>query len=437
MNFITPTSDRFINEIQHEVLFSPVMNKFKRPINYCARAPFDMEIFDNKLYFGYGDYDKNLGPCDLLCYDLIDKKFIIEIENVPTEQIDCFKIIDDSLYMLLKDHRFADTSEKLYRKQPGQSWEVINIPIGMVHSWNIIKFDSKLWICGDSGSSVYILCSSDNGITWSKINCYEYNGTTVSQNRRLYGFFVINNELYVTNTIASHPSDYQYVYTWKYDSTNTKFIKFDITVLSNMPYKYLLDTSFRGKVSDLHISLMENPHIKKYYNFNEYQIILLKRIGNSGWDAMDAANLRDMKYILVDEHVPEHVCLFNGEVSGYKPCTNIRDISPVNGYYNRFYVSDAKIYNNRFYVLGDFIYEWSYYDGVNPSIYFDCRRKHRIEIYSTEDFVTWTQHYSEKIPAVPFTFALHNNHAYIGIGMHRETNSPHCGEIWKVKLQNL
>lgn len=412
------------------------MNKFKRSNNYCARAPFDMEIFDNKLYFGYGDYDKNLGPCDLLCYDLIDKKFIIETGNVPTESIECFKIIDDSLYMLLKDHRFADTSEQLYRKYPGQPWEIINIPIGMVHSWNIIKFDSKLWICGDSGNTTYTLCSPDNGITWSKINCYEYNGTTLSAEGRLYGFFIINDELYVSRSIAAFSGEFPSVYVWKYNPVTTRFNRVDQLTLSSAPYLYCLDTPLRGKVKDKSMFLMVSPHIREYYSFNGYQVVLLKRISNSGWDLMDA-NTKDLRYRIIDEFVPEHICLFNEGTSNYVPCTNIRSTAAVNGYFNSFYVADAKVYDNRFYILGDYIYNRLYYDGVNPSVLLDCRRNHYIEIYSTEDFVTWTQHYSEKAPVIPFTLALHNDYAYIGIGAHRLVNSVHCGEIWKVKLQNL
>ena len=64
------------------------------PEGIRARCPWDMTVFDGKLYIGGGDYDANSGPVDIWCYD-IDNGTWENSGTVPDEEINRFAVIND------------------------------------------------------------------------------------------------------------------------------------------------------------------------------------------------------------------------------------------------------------------------------------------------------------------------------------------------------
>lgn len=427
MTFKNLEVTRFVNQPQYKTLISPVMEKYK---TILPRNPWSMEVYNNKLYFGHGDMVNNTGACSVYFYDLLNKEFGVDEGglDLSTERINTIKEIDGDLYILAMDHTGANDTEVLFRKKTDTPWETLVIPFATEHSFDIINFNNKTWVCGDKlGSTSDVWVTDDEGITWTAIGLYEIDGITQSQVDRLYNFIELKGDLYVINNIIRDNSSI-----WKYIFEVQKFIKQDIDLgASTLTGSYAAMNILNGPSGG--ISRFFGTFFIRNITFNN-KALSISVVPSILWNGqVDDTNPVTSKFVVWDnyENISTSISYtLNHDIMRFE--SQIRSLSPdESGDQNLFYVWDVKIYNNKLFILGDYVYS-AYNSSLNIS--FDCKNKHYIEIYSTEDLTNWTLHFSKKSDTFGRSFALFDNYAYIGIGSTYLWQSVHTGEIWKVKI---
>lgn len=188
-------------EAVYENLGIPLQEHY--PTGIVARTAWDVEIFDNKLYIACGDYDANSGPIPIYCYDLDNKVWDIS-GTVPDEQIEHFKIINDTLMTPGCDPRGDWSYGNIYMLQENKWITNRTIP-GGIHQFDLIEFDNKLFVAlGVVPGQYPIAVSNDDGKTFQQVIMYKDgnpidttvpSGTTSAQ-IRVYDFFTLNGNLY-------------------------------------------------------------------------------------------------------------------------------------------------------------------------------------------------------------------------------------------------
>lgn len=165
--------------------------------NYIARCIWDMQICNDKLYIGCGDYNNNSGPSPLFYYDLKESSWICETE-LPDEQIGRFIIIDDKLTIPGFDP-IGLPEKGTYYQYDGSSWKTTSGLLDGLHNFDLIKYDDMLFagIGAVRGSTPIIV--SKNGIDFERVPMIKNNQpiiTTGGECIRVHNFFVLRNELY-------------------------------------------------------------------------------------------------------------------------------------------------------------------------------------------------------------------------------------------------
>lgn len=193
---VQDTSDPITYTYTYTELGVPSSERYAEGI--CARSPWDMAIFDNKLYIGSGDYDANAGPVDMWCYD-IENSTWSNSGTLPEEEIDRFCLIDGQLTVPGIDPQEDWTLGNYYILNDGQWVKRRNIE-GGIHTFDIVEFDGMIFAgLGVLNGAYPIACSKDGGKTFETIPLQK-NGenidTSGSQFVRVYDLFVFKNNLY-------------------------------------------------------------------------------------------------------------------------------------------------------------------------------------------------------------------------------------------------
>ncbi|MBR1377173.1 MAG: type II secretion system protein [Bacilli bacterium] len=229
-----------------------------------SRNVWDMKLYDNKIYIGSGDYDKNTGPVDIYYYDISNNKFVKEA-TVDDEQINRFVIANGKLTIPGIDRHTGAWDFGYYYVLENGTWVSKKIK-DAIHNFEIVEYKGALYagIGNDSDSS--ILKSTDDGTTWEYVYMYDINGNKItvteanSRNTRVYDMFVFNNKLYA----ISNYKIFEYI-----DESNT-FVQID----SN--YSYFFGTSPALQ----YFSLKEKIVFKDKIVFVNGMLTYLDSIGN-------------------------------------------------------------------------------------------------------------------------------------------------------------
>jgi len=163
-----------------------------------ARSPWDMVIWENRLYIGSGNYDTNAGPVDIWCYLIADGTWK-NSGTLPEEEIDRFCIINDRLFAPGIDPQEDWTLGNHYTFDNGQWVKHRNINGGL-HTFDIVEYDDMMFVgLGVLRGSYPVVCSEDGGRIFNNVTFFK-NGVAVdtakSENVRVYDLFVFKDELY-------------------------------------------------------------------------------------------------------------------------------------------------------------------------------------------------------------------------------------------------
>lgn len=206
----------------------PLSTKYSGSTNndILSRIVWDMKLFNNKIYIGSGDYDKNTGPVDVYYYNISTNTFVKEA-TLPEEQINRFIVVDNKLVIPGIDyHENGDPADLWDRgyfyELNGTSWVSKAIP-NAIHVFDVVKFKGQLFagIGNDSDSS--IVKSTDNGSTFTYVNIYDKNNNLItstssnSSTTRVYDLYTFKGKLYAYSNLSI----------FEYDETNNYFKQID------------------------------------------------------------------------------------------------------------------------------------------------------------------------------------------------------------------
>lgn len=193
------------------------------PEDPVSRSPWDIEVYDNKVFVGGGDYDKNTGPIPAYYYD-IEESCWINSGILPDEQIDRIKVIHDALFIPGCDPKESWEYGNLYTYQDNQWITMRSIP-GGIHQFDIIEYHDMIFVgLGVNPGEYPIAVSTDNGITFRQMMMYKDGkllNTSIPNSPdvtsliiRVYDFFLFNETLYAyccTNSnISTHVEIYKF-----------------------------------------------------------------------------------------------------------------------------------------------------------------------------------------------------------------------------------
>lgn len=175
-----------------------IPSSFNYSNGISARCPWDLIIWEDKLFVGSGDYDVNAGPIDIWYYDISQKAWM-NSGTVPDEEINRFVVMDDFLIAPGIDPQEDCTLGNLYYFK-NDSWSIVrNIPGGM-HCFDVVNYNGNIFVgLGVEPGKYPIAVSLDNGKSFTPV-VMKKNGVSVdtsrSNNVRVYDLFVFNETLY-------------------------------------------------------------------------------------------------------------------------------------------------------------------------------------------------------------------------------------------------
>lgn len=211
---------------------------------YSANV-WDMQVFNNKIYLGFGDSSKNAGPIPIIFFEPSSRKFVTddiryynpstssyEVKKaVDEEQIDIYRVLNGKLYLPGHDSREAWSLGNYYIMDNNGWQKFRNIP-NAIHVYDMAIFEGRLFAAigsnqyvDENNTSAIVLMSEDNGNTWKTIGSIP---SSTVYDGRVYTLFVIKNKLYAVDVLfpawvqrpgGGYLSDIAKILCFEHDST--------------------------------------------------------------------------------------------------------------------------------------------------------------------------------------------------------------------------
>lgn len=166
--------------------------------NLVARCIWDMEIYDNRLYVGCGDYISNSGPTPVIYCDLDTLGEWKTQAVLLDEQIGKFLIVDNKLTIPGLDPIGSPEVGTYYRLE-NNNWKTYFGLLDGQHNFDLIRYNGILFagIGADRGETPII--ASQNDKAFIRMPMYK-DGKLIStlggEVIRTHNFFIINDKLY-------------------------------------------------------------------------------------------------------------------------------------------------------------------------------------------------------------------------------------------------
>ena len=211
-------------EISLNELGIPLIERYSN--DPTSRIVWDMELFDNKLFIGSGDYDRNTGPVDVWYYDITENTWNPD-GTLPDEMLGRFLVLDGVLIAPGTDPRDGWSFGNYYIRE-ADKWKIVReIPDG-IHNFDIIDFDG-VWFfgLGVKAGETPIMCSLDKGNTFESVPMKRDGkliNTEMGNLIRVYDFFELKGELYAVYTYTSKGDEPSLTELYKYNKEANEFL---------------------------------------------------------------------------------------------------------------------------------------------------------------------------------------------------------------------
>ncbi len=196
--FLTIFSLSGCNKVVVEEIGLPSKKQFS--LGAMARCPWDIKVFEGKVYVGAGDYSSNSGPIVIWAYDISSKKWV-STGSVRDEAVTSFKIIGGKLTVPGTDPMGTWMFGNLYQLD-GEKWKTYSkIPNG-IHNYDVVEYDGKIFVgIGVEHHNSPVVVGTAINETFEFIPLYK-NGVLVDattmnlSSYRCYDLFVHDQSLY-------------------------------------------------------------------------------------------------------------------------------------------------------------------------------------------------------------------------------------------------
>ena len=197
-----------------ESISSPIPEHYEsHPV---GKNPWNMTVFDGKLYVASGDYNTNSGKTPIFTYD-VEKGEWCEPYLTSDESLEAFRVIDGKLYAVGNDSTLGGGTGNYYVLDGGVWTAHTDIP-GAFHVFDAISFGGKTFfgIGVDDNLSSPVLTLE--GGEYSAVDFIK-NGKSIfpldEAFSRAYNFLVADGELYAfilkaENSVQSVQEFYRY-----------------------------------------------------------------------------------------------------------------------------------------------------------------------------------------------------------------------------------
>jgi len=183
-------------EILIKELGIPTIEQY--PDDVISRCPWDMTVWNNKLYVGAGDYGVNTGPVDCMAYDLQTAAW----ENSGTvleESIARFCVVNNTLTIPGIDSTMdGHVLGEYYFLQEGK-WQLNRTLPGGIHCFDLVEYNNQLFAgLGVTRGEYPVAVSLDNGETFTQVPFYK-DGQPIKTTKdaiRVYDLVVLGRTLY-------------------------------------------------------------------------------------------------------------------------------------------------------------------------------------------------------------------------------------------------
>jgi hypothetical protein len=164
-----------------------------------ANYPWDIKVWNGKVYRGAGDYDTNSGATTILSYDIASHTWDTSYQ-AKDEAIHGFVEINGTLCAPGIDPREGWAYGNYYLLDAQGKWQKVrNLPNG-VHNFDMIEFDGKIFAgLGTEDADDTVAVSTDGGKSWSFVPLYQDGepfDTSSYKWTRTYEFTQYNGQLY-------------------------------------------------------------------------------------------------------------------------------------------------------------------------------------------------------------------------------------------------
>lgn len=201
-----PEIGPYLEDPKVELLGNPYADSYSKFKNSYAHIPWDIAVFDNKLFVGSGDYDINSGPVPMKHYDIYEKVWVKD-GSVPDEAVMRFVEIGGNLIAAGTDPKGNWKTGNYYIYKNG-GWVTKRVIPKSIHNFDMIEFNGLLFAAGGALSvNNMITVSHDGGETFEPVPFLCESEITDNIQIRVYNLFALKGELYA---VFSDCSIYRY-----------------------------------------------------------------------------------------------------------------------------------------------------------------------------------------------------------------------------------
>lgn len=207
---------------------NPYKSVYKSGEAIYARNIWDMQLFEGKIYLGAGNSSnygpaQNAGRVDVVSLDPISGKFDYEYK-VAEEQVDIFKVYNDSLYIPGHDATQKWDFGNIYKKSANKWFKYRTLPKAL-HVYDLVVKDNKIFTAVGLYGGGAVFVSDMTAQKWQQIP---------QGKGRVYSFIEVKDELFAVKKFKKkHPRDLN-ITQWLNDR-DTLSARFDLNIIKMFP----------------------------------------------------------------------------------------------------------------------------------------------------------------------------------------------------------
>ncbi len=298
-------------EIEVKELGIPTQKQFS--LGAMARCPWDLKVFEGKVYVGSGDYGLNTGPTVIWAYDINSGKFVSS-GDVRDDAVASFKIIGGKLTAPGTDPMGGWSAGNFYQFN-GSKWNTYsNIPNG-IHNFDMVEFGGKIYAglgVNVENSPVAVSSSVNDYFEFVPLykNGVEVDATTMDLLQyRVYDLVVLNEDLYAMVCFASNSGSKLEVYKL-IDGVFEYYSNADVLFSSNRVGTNLID----GKITYNGNAYFANGYLYSSSNLTNFNKINLPNGGCATDLLIDGDSLYILSYVKNGDNYKIYIYQTDGDV---------------------------------------------------------------------------------------------------------------------------